>query len=190
VHIPIIGMAMLPVLLGEPLMLLPAHIMFLELIIGPACSIFFEAEADEKNLMQRPPRAANEALFAGHRLSVSLLQGIAALAVAATVYGWALMNGHDENTTRTLIFTAMVTGNIALMLANRSKNSADSPPNPALRWIVLGSGSGLALILSLPVLRELFHFSGNAPLILSVAVLAAISTGLLSTLVKRSASKI
>ena len=70
---------MLPVLLGKPLMLMPAHIMFLELIIGPACSIFFEAEAEDENIMQRPPRKANEALFSGLRLALSLLQGVAAL---------------------------------------------------------------------------------------------------------------
>jgi P-type Ca2+ transporter type 2C len=158
--------------------------MFLELIIGPACSIFFEAEAEEKNLMQRPPRAANEALFAGRRLRISLLQGIAALAVAATVYGWALFNGHDENTTRALVFTAMVAGNIALMFANRSKNSAAAPQNPALRWIVLGSSSALMLVLSLPALRELFHFSGNTLLTLSIGLLAAVSVTLLVAVIK------
>jgi Ca2+-transporting ATPase len=98
VHLPIVGMAMLPVFLGEPLLLLPAHIMFLELIIGPVCSIFFEAEAEEKNIMQRLPRAATEALFSGRRLGVSLLQGIAALAVAAAIYVWALLSAYDENT--------------------------------------------------------------------------------------------
>jgi len=88
VHIPIVGMAMLPVLFGEPLLLLPAHIMFLQLIIDPACSIFFEAEAEEKNLMQRPPRPANEALFGGKLLANSLLQGLMAFAVVVVIYVW------------------------------------------------------------------------------------------------------
>ncbi|MFA6970422.1 MAG: cation-translocating P-type ATPase [Gallionella sp.] len=191
VHIPIVGMAMLPVLLGEPLLLMPAHIMFLELIIGPACSIFFEAEAEEKNIMQRPPRAAGEALFGGKRLAISLLQGIAALAVAISIYVWAWTMAYDENSTRALVFTAMVAGNIALVFGNRtvalqaSGQTKDEPQNPVLRWILLGTGTGLVLALSVPVLRELFHFSGNAPIILAIGLLAAVSTWLLSAVVKR-----
>jgi Ca2+-transporting ATPase len=186
VHLPIVGMAMLPVLLGEPLLLMPAHIMFLELIIGPACSIFFEAEAEDANIMQRPPRSADEALFPGRRLAISLLQGIAALGVAAAVYGWALSTGHDENTVRALVFTAMVTGNIALVLANRSANALKRQQNPTLRWIVLGTCSGLALTLGVPALRELFHFAGDAPALLLTGLLSAVVTGLLSTAVKRA----
>ena len=188
VHIPIVGMAMLPVLLGEPLLLLPAHIMFLELIIGPACSIFFEAEAEEKNIMQRPPRPANEQIFGGKPLANSLLQGLAAFAVTATIYAWALSRGWDENTVRALVFVAMVAGNIALVFSNRSLDTswqgASSQRNPALWWIVLGGSAGLVLVFSVPMLRELFHFSGDAPHILGVGVLSAISILLLSAAVK------
>jgi len=190
VHIPIVGIAMLPVLLGEPLLLLPAHIMFLELIIGPACSIFFEAEAEEKNIMQRPPRKADEALFSGKRLAVSLLQGVTALIVATAIYMWARATGYDEDTTRALVFTAMVAGNIALVFGNRTASlpTADqgAPQNPVLRWILLGTGSGLALVLSVPLLRELFHFSGNTQLFLPTGLLAAAGTWLLSTALKRA----
>ncbi len=188
VHLPIVGMAMLPALSGEPLLLMPAHIMFLELIIGPACSIFFEAEAEEKNIMQRPPRAANEALFSGRRLTTSLLQGMVALAAAAAIYAWALSDSQDENTVRALVFTGMVAGNIALVLANRSPHAAviaKSPHNPVLRWILLGTVSTLTLTLSVPMLRELFHFSGNVLHILLIGVLATACTGLLSSVVKR-----
>ena len=192
VHLPIVGMAMLPVFLGEPLLLLPAHIMFMELIIGRACSIFFEAEAEEKNIMHRPPRAATEALFSGRRLGVSLLQGIAALAVAAAIYVWALLSAYDENTVRALVFAAMVAGNIALVLANRSPQGtetiSESQRNPVLRWILLGTSTALALVLSLPMLRELFHLSGNALFVLLIGVLAAFCTGLLSTAVRRAMS--
>ncbi len=193
VHIPIVGIAMLPVLLGEPLLLMPAHIMFLELIIGPACSIFFEAEAEEKNIMQRPPRQAGEALFSGQRLAASLLQGTAALIVAAATYMWARAIGYDENTTRALVFTAMVAGNIALVFGNRTSSLAGdgrvTQPNPVLRWILLGTGSALALVLSVPLLRELFHFSGNAQMFLPAGLLAAVGTWLLSAAVKRIMSK-
>ena len=88
VHIPIVGMALLPVLAGQPLLLMPAHIMFLELIIGPACSIFFGAEP-EKKIIQRPPRAASEVLLGGKRLINCLLQGLVTFTVAAAIYVWA-----------------------------------------------------------------------------------------------------
>ena len=193
VHIPIVGMALLPVLLGEPLLLLPAHIMFLQLIIDPACSIFFEAEPEEKNIMQRPPRQANEPLFGGKLMTNSLLQGTMAFAVAAAIYAWVLSKELDEDTVRALVFVAMVAGNIALVFSNRSLNATWSDlgqvtwsrENPVLWWIVLGGSAGLALALSVPVLRELFHFSGDAPHILGVAVLSAISVLLLSAGVKR-----
>ena len=190
VHIPIVGMALLPVLIGEPLLLLPAHIMFLQMIIDPACSIFFEAEPAAEDIMQRPPRQANQPLFGGKLLTGSLLQGLVAFAVTAAIYAWAISRGLEENTVRALVFVAMVTGNIALVFSNRSLGAswqgAWSRKNPALWWIVLGGSAGLALVSGVPVLRELFHFSGDAPHLLGVGVLAAFSVLLLSAAVKRT----
>jgi Ca2+-transporting ATPase len=189
VHIPIVGMALLPVFLGEPLLLLPAHIMFLQMIIDPACSILFEAEPEDKNIMQRPPRQANEPLFGGKLMAGSLLQGLAAFAVAAVIYYWALSLEMGEKTVLTLVFVAMVTGNIALVFSNRSLKVSRQiellRKNPVLWWIVLGSVTGLVLVLSLPILRELFHFSGDVPHILGVGVISALSVLLLSAGMKR-----
>ena len=182
VHMPIVGMAMLPVLMGEPLMLLPAHIMFLELIIGPACSIFFEGEPEERDIMHRPPRKANEALFSGGRLLVSLSQGVIAIAVCSVVYLFALSAGYDENSVRAIVFAAMVGGNIALVFGNRTAGAEQQ--NPTLKWILSGSIGGLALVLSVPVLRDLFHFSGNAPIAIAAGLLAAICIWSISALVK------
>ena len=188
VHICIIAMALLPVLLGLPLLLLPAHIMFLELIINPACSIVFEAEPEEPNVMRRPPRDSNETLFGGKIMSVSVLQGFATLAVTAIVYVWALNTGMDEDTVRAQVFAAMVTGNIALILSNRSLHASGKgivrQRNPALWWMVLGVSAGLTLVLVVPMLRELFHFAGSTPSILGVGVLAACSVMLLSAGIK------
>jgi len=112
-----------------------------------------------------------------------------AFAVAAAVYAWALSAGFDENTVRALVFVAMVAGNIALVFSNRSLGAswegAWSRQNPVLWWIVLCGSAGLALVLSIPVLRELFHFSGSAPHILGVGILAALGILLLSAAVKR-----
>jgi Ca2+-transporting ATPase len=100
-----------------------------------------------------------------------------------------LSNGWAEDTVRALVFVAMVAGNIALVFSNRSLDAswqgAWSRNNPVLWWIVLGGSAGLALVLSVPVLRELFHFSGDALHILGVGVLAAIGVLLLGTAVKR-----
>ncbi len=189
VHIPIVGMALLPVLLGEPLLLLPAHIMFLQMIIDPACSILFEAEPEEENIMQRPPRKTNEPLFGGKLMAVSLLQGLVAFSIAAMIYFWAISITKDENTVRALVFIAMVTGNIALVFANLSLKSPRQgimlSNNPVLWKIVLGSIIGLALVFSLPVLRELFHFSGDVQHILGIGILSAFSVLLLSVGMRR-----
>ncbi|MCG6932294.1 MAG: cation-translocating P-type ATPase [Gallionella sp.] len=189
VHIPIVGMALLPVVLGEPLLLLPAHIMFLQMIIDPACSIFFEAEPEAAGIMQRPPRQAKQPLFGGKLLAGSLLQGCVSLVAIAAIYVWGISRGYEENTVRALVFVAMVTGNIALVFSNRSLGMSWrrswSGGNPALWWIVLGGAAGLAMIFNIPVLRELFHFSVDAPHLLATAVLAAFSILLLSAGVKR-----
>ncbi len=193
VHIPIVGMALLPALTGQPLLLLPAHIMFLQLIIDPACSIFFEAEPEEKDIMQRPPRQANETLFGSRLLTNSLLQGVMAFAIAAAIYAWALSKELDEDAVRAMVFVAMVAGNIALVFSNRSLNATWSDlrqvtwsrENPVLWWIVLGVSAALALALNVPMLRELFHFSGSVPHILVVGALAAVCVLLLSAGVKR-----
>ncbi len=114
------------------------------------------------------------------------------LVVIAAIYAWGISSEYEENTVRALVFVAMVTGNIALVFSNRSLGmswrSAWSGGNPVLWWIVLGGGAGLAMVFNIPVLRELFHFSGfsgDAPHLLATAVLAAFSVLLLSAGVKR-----
>ena len=185
VHLPIVGMAILPVLLGEPLLLLPAHIMFLQLIIDPACSIFFEAEAEDANIMQRPPRAAKEALFGGRKLALSLAQGGIALFVVVVLYFWAIFAGYEADTVRAIVFISMVTGNIALVFSNRGT----AQQNPALQWILLGSISGLALVFGIPALRDLFHFSGDVTLTACCGLLAAGAVYLLVAALKLAMSQ-
>lgn len=138
--------------------------------------------------MRRPPRAAGEPLIGGRLLVNGLLQGVAALVVTATIYAWALSGGLDKDAVRALVFVSMVAGNIALVLGNRSLNTSwqDARPqsNPVLRWIVLGGSAGLIMVLSVPILRELFHFSVSAPHILAVGILSATGIFLLSAAVK------
>jgi Ca2+-transporting ATPase len=190
VHISIVGMALLPTLIGLPLLLLPAHIMFLQLIIDPACSIVFEAEPEEPNVMCRPPRDPSEELFGGKIMLGSLLQGLASLAVTAAIYAWALNAGMEENSVRAMVFVSIVAGNIALIFSSRTLDVSGGKVmvqrNPALWWIVLGTNMGLAAILSIPILRGLFHFSGDALHFLGVGLVAAFSVLMLSVGIKHT----
>ena len=163
VHVPIAGMSLLPVLLGGPLALLPVHILFLELVIDPACSIVFEAEPEEADLMNRPPRDPAAPLFGGGILGLGLLQGASVLVIVLGVYLAALGGLRDSDDAIALSFTTLVLANLGLIFANRSWSSPMvatlRTPNPALWAVFGGSIFFLALALYVPLLREIFHFS-------------------------------
>jgi Ca2+-transporting ATPase len=119
VHVPIAGMALLPVLLGWPPLLYPMHIAFLELIIDPACSLAFENEPSESDVMQRPPRNAEAPLFGGATLWLALVQGLGVLAVVLAAYAWA-DHRLPEDEARAFAFATLVVANLALIFSNRS----------------------------------------------------------------------
>jgi len=162
VHIPIAGLALLPLLLGLPLMLTPIHIAFLEMIIDPACSMVFEAEDEEDNVMRRPPRDPKSPLLLPRRIAWALVQGLIALAILAGVLISAARMGMPEPDLRALVFTSLVLINMGLILVNRSFESslfrAILQPNRAL-WILLGSVSVLlAIAVFWQPAQSLFHF--------------------------------
>jgi Ca2+-transporting ATPase len=163
VHMPIAGLALFPILFGLPLILLPAHIAFLELIIDPACSTVFEAEPEEKNIMSRPPRDLQERMFGRKSLALSLLQGTSMLAGVIVVFLYALYMGKGEVEARTLTFATLVISNLTLIVANLSWSQSIiktlCSENKALRYVLIGAISGLLLVLYLPALRSLFRFS-------------------------------
>ena len=163
IHIPIAGMSLIPVLFGMPLILLPVHIVFLELVIDPTCSIVFEAEKEEQNVMNRPPRYRDERLFTKKTLLLSLLQGFVVLVVVLLVYINALSRGLDEAEVRTLTFTTIVIANLLLILTNRSWTDTIiktiRTPNKAMGWVFAGTTISLILILFIPTLQNLFMFA-------------------------------
>jgi Ca2+-transporting ATPase len=163
IHVPIAGLALIPVLLKWPLVLLPVHVVFLELIIDPACSIAFEAEPEEANVMNRPPRDPQQPLFDHRTLLLSLLQGASVLVIALAVFAIAHLRGEPETNTRALTFTTFIIANLTLILANRSWTrlivATLHSPNPALWWVIGGALAVLALVLYVPFARDLFHFS-------------------------------
>lgn len=163
VHVPIIGMSLIPVLFNMPLVLLPVQIVFLELIIDPACSIVFEAEPAEEDVMNRPPRSLKEPLFDRKVISLSILQGISVLIIVLSVYVLALYRGQGDMEARALSFTTLIIANLGLILTNRSWSrtifSTMRSPNKALWWVIGGALVFLGLVLYTEPLRNLFGFS-------------------------------
>lgn len=163
VHVPIAGMSIFPVLLGSPIALMPIHILFLELVIDPACSVVFEAEPDDDDVMTRPPRDPSLPMFGAKLIGLGLLQGASSLIVVLAIYLWALWGWLDASDATSLSFTTLVITNISLIFANRSWTrtiwSTLQVYNAALWWVVGGATVFLALALYVPFLQKLFHFS-------------------------------
>lgn len=176
VHVPIAGVTLIPVLLGWPLILMPVHVLFLELIIDPTCSIAFEAEPEEDDVMKRSPRDPRERLFAAKRVGISLLQGLTVLATVLVVYVVAMRLGHDEVDCRALAFSTLIVGNLSLIFANRSWSRTIwqtlRSPNRALWWVTAAALVTLAVIIYVPPLRTVFHFSMLHPVDVMVAAAA------------------
>ena len=162
-------------LLGWPTVLFPLHIAFLELVIDPACSMVFENEPAESNVMQRPPRDVQQPLFGGMTLGLAFLQGLGALAVVLAATAWGT-NHLTEGGTRALAFAVLVFTNLALIFSNRSRAGAFwtslRVPNRTLWLVVAATLSLLGLVLYVPWLARLFLFDA-----LPLACLAA-ATGL------------
>ena len=167
IHIPIAGLSIIPILLGWPLILLPVHIMFLELIIDPACSVVFESEIEEADVMLRKPRSVDKKLFNRSAAVVSFIQGFVVLIAVVVVFVSSLNRGLGEEGARTMAFVSIVFGNLALILTNRSWSQtilgAFRNRNNAVVWVFGGTLLALGLVLYVPLLRELFLFSVLQP---------------------------
>ena len=167
IHVPIAGLSFLPVLFQWPMILGPVHIAFLELIIDPACSIVFEAEVEEADVMTRKPRQAAESLFNRRTVVLSLLQGVGMLLLLLSIFAIALNRGQGEGDARALTFTSLVIMNLSLIVTNRSWSrsvfSILRTPNAAMWWVAGAAAAFLGLVLYAPPLRELFHFSKLHP---------------------------
>jgi Ca2+-transporting ATPase len=178
IHVPIAGISVLPVLFGWPLILLPVHIVFLELIIDPACSIVFEAEREEPDIMRKPPRNPGTPLLDRKTTSLALLQGFIVLGFVLGVYLSAVSRGLGQNECRTLAFITIVVANLALICANRSWTESSlvtlRHPNKAFWWVTGGTAFFLLAVITLPVFQGIFKFSSLTPTDIFVAVVAGI----------------
>ncbi|MBK7874299.1 MAG: cation-translocating P-type ATPase [Planctomycetes bacterium] len=180
VHVPIAGMALVPVLLGWPLALLPVHIVFLELIIDPSCTLAFEAEPEDERTMKRRPRDPRAPVFDRRLLAASLLQGAGLFAATLAVFGLALDRGASAGEARALAFATLVAGDLALIASNRSWEHGVlrnlRVPNTPARVIFLGAALVLAAALFVPFLRELFQFDAVRPRDLVLALGASLAS--------------
>ena len=163
IHIPIIGLALLPAFFPAlPILLMPLHIVFMELIIDPVCSIAFESEKEEIGVMKRPPRDPNMAFFGLKQIFKSSLVGLILLAMVLTVYFFSMQEGHTEGEIRAIAFTSLIIGNIFLILTTLSKtrNAIDVlfEDNISLKIILFVASTMMFLLVSVPYLRELFSF--------------------------------
>jgi Ca2+-transporting ATPase len=182
VHVPIAGMAFVPLVFGWPIAFFPVHIVFFEFVIDPACSIAFEAEPVDDEVMRRPPRPPDEHLFDLKTVVIALLQGAVMLLAVVLAYYYALGQGQDEDYARAMAFATIVLGNLGLILANRSRTrsllSTLRYPNPALYWVIGGTLAGMLMTLYVPYLNRLFRFAPPAAADLALC-LAAAAAGLL-----------
>ena len=166
VHVPIVVLSIMPLLLGLPLMLAPIHIAFLELIINPACSIVFEAEANEEALMRMSPRTPEERLIASSHIILSMIQGALTAGVAMLLYWFLLNAGRSVEETRGLAFVALIVADSMLVLSSRSLVAGFWPAlrglNPASYWVLGGTALALLAVTRQPLLAGAFAFTPTA----------------------------
>ena len=197
VHVPIAGLALLPLVLGQPILFGPVHIALLELVIDPVCALVFEAEREEPDIMRRPPRDPAEPLFSFGMIVWSVFQGGLAFAMLAAVYFVQAGSGMPEAELRALMFFALVSEILALILANRSFRASLGDAlvrhNAALRYVVLAVLAVTGAILAWPRAQALLKFGSIAWFDIAMAAgLGIVLLGLLEAckpLVSRTLSR-
>lgn len=163
-HVTIVGLALLPLAVPDwPLVLLPLQVALLELIIDPACSVVFQAEKHDPQVMERPPRRPGAPILGRPVLVISLIQGVVVLVVLVMVYLGAVWGDRPPEVVRSVTFCALALSNLGLILVNRSwRLSAVTAlarrRNTALPWILVGTAVGLTTLMAVPGLREALGF--------------------------------
>jgi len=168
---------MIPVFFSDaPLLLFPVHVAFLELIIDPACSVIFESEKEEKNVMNRLPRGTKGKFFDGSKIMMTCMQGVSILLIVLGVYFIGLHMNYSEDAVRTMSFITLIVSNLLTIQTNRSwENNIFQilvTPNKSVKWIVSLAIVFLAAVLFIPFLRGLFSFAplGFVEILVSGAV--------------------
>lgn len=160
VHVPIYGIALIPVFVADwPLVLLPVEVVLLELIIDPACTVVFEGEPVSPTIMEEPPRPVDAPMFGLREFAIAIAQGLVLLAAVLAVYLGSMAAGVSDPSVRSMTFVTLVVGNIALILVNRSRHISAlrallTRRNPALLAIIALASILLILLIAVPPVRD------------------------------------
>ena len=183
IHIPIAGLALLPLLVGLPPLLLPLHVVLIEMVIDPICAIAFENEPAEKDAMRQPPRRPDDPLLGWRQFGVASVQGLLLLAAALGSYMVLLAGGADTNVARTVAFMAFTAGNLLLIRVVGTRGSTLTgllAPRHGAYWAVAAVAALVtAACIFVPELQRLFQFEVPTP----AAALAALALGAAAALV-------
>jgi Ca2+-transporting ATPase len=165
IHIPIILIVFLPLLFGwlYPVVFTPVHVIFLELVMGPTCSIIYENEPIEQNMMMQPPRKFSTTFFNFRELSTSIIQGLVITAGLLFVYWYAVAHEFSLPMTSAVVFITLISANVTLTLVNRSFYYSIFTtllyPNRLVPLIILATVLIVLVIFLLPPLRAFFSFA-------------------------------
>ena len=163
IHIPIIGLSIIPAFFPNiPILLMPLHIVFLQLIIDPVCSIAFETEQEEIGIMKRKPRNPNQLFFGRKKIAISILKGFFLMSIVVGIYVFSIYEGHSEGEIRAIAFSSLVLGNIALIASNLSKTRSFllviTEKNSAIILTLLIPLFLLVLAVFVPAFQSIFNF--------------------------------
>ncbi len=179
VHVPIAGLALLPLVLGLPILFGPIHIALLEMVIDPVCALVFEAERKEKDIMMRRPRPPLERLFSWRMIAWSVFQGVVAFALLGMTFLVATYQGMPAAEVRALTFFGLIASILALILVNRSFSTsllqALGRGNTALRYVFAAVIAISALIILVPQIQKLLRFGHLRATDLGIAVAVGIT---------------
>jgi Ca2+-transporting ATPase len=180
IHIPIIGLVLLPAFFSSlPILLMPLHIVFMELIIDPVCSIAFEMEQEERGIMNRKPRNPDERFFGLSKIAFSLTKGLLLLGMVMLVYFISIREGHTDAEVRAIAFSSLIIGNIFLVYTSLSETrsfiSVFAEKNLAVMIITLGAFILLFLSMTVPYLQDIFSFKFPGYTHFPVALIGAIA---------------
>ncbi|PKP13383.1 MAG: ATPase [Bacteroidetes bacterium HGW-Bacteroidetes-3] len=189
IHVPIIGLTLLPAFFPSlPILLMPLHIVFMELIIDPVCSIAFESEKEEKGIMNRPPRNPNKRFFGFNKIFASASIGILLLAMVVVVYFLAIKENHSDGEIRAIAFSTLIIGNIFLIVTTLSKTrnflAVLSEKNIALLVIIIAASGLMILLISTPYLQTIFSFENPGLSHFSISIIGASIVLLLLEMIK------
>ena len=178
IHVPIAGLALSPVLLGLPPVLFPMHVVLLELVVDPMCSLVFEGEPSEESAMRRPPRSRQEPLFGRRQLILAISQGLLVTLAALGLYVWAL-GQVAETEARGAILTVLVIANLVLALADSASAKVGLfDVHRRMFWgIAAGATAVLLAVLYTPFLNSIFHVEAPRPMLLLIAAATGAMAG-------------